>query len=312
LAVATGAVAAIRRIPVSPPTEPVSLASLFAGVGFIWRKRTVLGAISLDLFAVLLGGATALLPIYAKDILLTGPWGLGLLRAAPAVGALVIGIVLAHTPLARHVGRRMFVAVAIYGMATVVFGLSRDFTLSMIALAVSGAADMVSVVIRQTLVQLDTPDAMRGRVSAVNGTFIGASNELGEFRAGKDIGAARQIRLMAGEQHAIRTRHQIRLDHVRALRQGQRVAFHRMFGAKSAGTAMGNHDRRGLIEGLPVHRFVSNRLSLGQLSSQRVQLRRVGLGPPFWSCIFDMHSERRTVGQGPPYAALREPTIFSW
>jgi len=184
LAVATGAVAAIRRIPVSPPTEPVSLASLFAGVGFIWRKRTVLGAISLDLFAVLLGGATALLPIYAKDILLTGPWGLGLLRAAPAVGALVIGIVLAHTPLARHVGRRMFVAVAIYGMATVVFGLSRDFTLSMIALAVSGAADMVSVVIRQTLVQLDTPDAMRGRVSAVNGTFIGASNELGEFRAG--------------------------------------------------------------------------------------------------------------------------------
>ena len=164
--------------------EPVSFASLFAGVGFIWRKPAVLGAISLDLFAVLLGGATALLPIYAKDILHTGPWGLGLLRAAPSVGALVVGIVLAHTPLARHVGRRMFISVAIYGVAIIVFGLSHDFMLSMVALAVSGGADMVSVVIRQTLVQLDTPDDMRGRVSAVNGTFIGASNELGEFRAG--------------------------------------------------------------------------------------------------------------------------------
>ena len=147
----------------------MSFASLFAGVGFIWRKPAVLGAISLDLFAVLLGGATALLPIYAKDILHTGPWGLGLLRAAPSVGALVVGLVLAHTPLARHVGRRMFIAVAIYGIAIIVFGLSHDFTLSMVALAVSGGADMVSVVIRQTLVQLDTPDDMRGRVSAVNG-----------------------------------------------------------------------------------------------------------------------------------------------
>jgi MFS family permease len=184
LVASIAAVAAIKRIPVSPSTTPVSFTSLFAGVGFIWRKKVVLGAISLDLFAVLLGGATALLPIYAKDILHTGPWGLGLLRAAPSVGALVVGLVLAHTPLSRHVGRRMFVAVAIYGVATVVFGLSRDFMLSMIALAVSGGADMVSVVIRQTLVQLDTPDDMRGRVSAVNGTFIGASNELGEFRAG--------------------------------------------------------------------------------------------------------------------------------
>ena len=144
----------------------------------------MLGAISLDLFAVLLGGATALLPMYAKDVLVTGPWGLGMLRAAPALGALVVGLVLAHRPLARHVGRRMFVSVAIYGVAIVVFGLSRDFALSMVALAISGGADMVSVVIRQTLVQLDTPDDMRGRVSAVNAVFIGASNELGEFRAG--------------------------------------------------------------------------------------------------------------------------------
>jgi len=155
-----------------------------AGFAFIWRKKQVLGAISLDLFAVLLGGATALLPIYAKDILLTGPWGLGLLRAAPAIGALAIGLLLAQRPLARHVGRRMFVSVAIYGVSIVVFGFSHDFVLSFVALAVGGGADMVSVVVRQTLVQLDTPDDMRGRVSAVNGVFIGASNELGEFRAG--------------------------------------------------------------------------------------------------------------------------------
>ena len=177
-------VATIERVHVARTAERVSLATLFAGFVFIWRKKPVLGAISLDLVAVLLGGATALLPIYAKDVLHTGPWGLGLLRGAPAAGALLMGILLARIPLQRHVGRRMFVSVAIFGIATVVFGLSRDFTLSLIALAVSGGADMVSVVIRQTLVQLDTPDAMRGRVSAVNSTFIGASNELGEFRAG--------------------------------------------------------------------------------------------------------------------------------
>jgi len=184
LVVSAAYVASIERIPVSKSASPVSVESLFAGIGFIWRRKEILGAISLDLFAVLLGGATALLPIYAKDILHTGPWGLGFLRAAPAVGALVVGIVLAQRPLNRHAGRRMFVSVAIYGVAIVVFGVSRDFTLSMIALAVSGGADMVSVVVRQTLVQLDTPDEMRGRVSAVNGVFIGASNELGEFRAG--------------------------------------------------------------------------------------------------------------------------------
>ena len=184
LVVATLLVASIQRLPRPAATEPVSLATLFAGVAFIWRKQQVLGAISLDLFAVLLGGATALLPIYARDVLATGAWGLGFLRAAPALGALVVGLALARWPLARHVGRRMFVSVAIYGAAIVVFGLSQDFVLSLVALAVSGGADMVSVVIRQTLVQLDTPDAMRGRVSAVNSVFIGASNELGEFRAG--------------------------------------------------------------------------------------------------------------------------------
>jgi len=184
LVVSIAYIATIPRIRPVVEAAPMSVESLLAGFAFIWRKKQVLGAISLDLFAVLLGGATALLPIYAKDILDTGPWGLGLLRAAPAAGALVVGVVLAQRPLARHVGRRMFTAVAIYGVATVVFAVSRDFVLSLVALAVGGAADMVSVVVRQTLVQLDTPDDMRGRVSAVNGVFIGASNELGEFRAG--------------------------------------------------------------------------------------------------------------------------------
>lgn len=182
--VSTAYIASIPRIPVSAEASPVSVESLFAGFAFIWRKKPVLGAISLDLFAVLLGGATALLPIYAKDILHTGPWGLGFLRAAPAAGALAMGLLMARRPLARHAGRRMFIAVAIYGVSMIVFGFSRDLTLSLVALAIGGGADMVSVVIRQTLVQLDTPDDMRGRVSAVNGVFIGASNELGEFRAG--------------------------------------------------------------------------------------------------------------------------------
>ena len=184
LVVSTLYIAAIPRVPRNATAEPVSLQSLFAGFAFIWRKKPVLGAISLDLFAVLLGGATALLPIYAKDILHTGPWGLGFLRASPAVGALAMGLLLARRPLARHAGRRMFAAVGIYGVSIVVFGLSHDLYLSLAALAIGGGADMISVVIRQTLVQLDTPDAMRGRVSAVNSVFIGASNELGEFRAG--------------------------------------------------------------------------------------------------------------------------------
>ena len=164
--------------------EPVSWTSLFAGFAFVWGHKVALGAISLDLFAVLLGGATALLPIFARDVLHTGPWGLGLLRSAPAVGALLVGIYLARNPLGSRVGRKMFIAVAIYGLAIFAFGLSTSFLISLVALAVGGGADMVSVVIRLTLIQIETPDDMRGRVSAVNSTFIGASNELGEFRAG--------------------------------------------------------------------------------------------------------------------------------
>jgi MFS family permease len=167
-----------------PRDEPVTLHTLLAGVRLVFGHRVVLGAVSLDLFAVLLGGATALLPMFAKDILQVGPWGLGLLRGAPAAGALAMSIVLTRWPPARRSGRLLLGAVAVYGLATLVFGLSTSFGLSMVALAVTGAADMVSVVIRQTLVQLETPDAMRGRVSAVNALFIGASNQLGEFESG--------------------------------------------------------------------------------------------------------------------------------
>ena len=164
--------------------SPVSWSSVFAGFRYIAQHKVVLGAISLDLFAVLLGGATALLPIFAKDVLQTGPWGLGLLRSAPAIGALATALWLSAHPLNRRVGYLMFAAVAVYGVSILVFALSTSLALSMAALIVSGASDMVSVVIRQTLVQLETPDEMRGRVSAVNATFIGASNQLGEFRAG--------------------------------------------------------------------------------------------------------------------------------
>jgi MFS family permease len=144
----------------------------------------MLGTISLDLFAVLLGGATALLPIYARDILVTGPWGLGLLRASPAIGAVTMSLVLARWPLRHRVGRTMLVAVAIFGMATIVFGFSTNVVLSIGMLMVLGAADTVSVVVRSSLVQLLTPDEMRGRVNAVNSLFIGTSNQLGEFESG--------------------------------------------------------------------------------------------------------------------------------
>jgi MFS family permease len=164
--------------------ETATWHSVLAGVGFVWQRKVLLGAISLDLFAVLLGGATALLPMYARDILHTGPEGLGLLRAAPAVGALLMSLVLMRWPLRRRVGRRLLAAVAVFGLATVVFGLSTNFVLSWLALAVTGAADNISVVTRLTLVQLETPDAMRGRVAAVNSLFIGASNQLGEFESG--------------------------------------------------------------------------------------------------------------------------------
>ncbi|HJV66470.1 MAG TPA: MFS transporter, partial [Geomonas sp.] len=181
------AVASISSIRITRPParrEPVSMRSLFAGIAFIRSRREILGAISLDLFAVLLGGATALLPVYARDILFTGPWGLGLLRAAPAIGALAMSVFLARTPLRHRVGRTMFVSVTIFGLATIVFALSTSFALSMVALVILGAADVISVVIRSSLVQIETPDEMRGRVSAVNAMFIGTSNQLGEFESG--------------------------------------------------------------------------------------------------------------------------------
>jgi MFS family permease len=167
-----------------PPQMAASWHSVLAGVRFVWQRKVILGATTLDLFAVLLGGATALLPIFARDLLQTGPIGLGLLRAAPAVGALSMSLALVRWPLQRKVGHKLLLAVALFGLATVVFGLSRSFTLSLLALVVTGAADAVSVVMRSTLVQLETPNEMRGRVSAVNSIFIGASNQLGEFESG--------------------------------------------------------------------------------------------------------------------------------
>ena len=164
--------------------EPPTIKALFAGVGFVRSNPVILGIISLDLFAVLLGGATALLPIYARDILHTGPWGLGMLRGAPAVGALIMAGVLARHTINRRVGMRMFQAVIIFGVGTVAFAVSHVIWLSLLALAIMGAADVVSMVIRVSLVQLSTPDEMRGRVGAVNFLFINASNQLGEFESG--------------------------------------------------------------------------------------------------------------------------------
>ena len=158
--------------------------TLLAGFGYLRREKVVLGAISLDLFAVLLGGATALLPVYARDILEVGPWGLGLLRGGTGIGAVAVAIYLGFRPIRDHAGLMMFVFVGLFGFFTVVFGLSTIVWLSIVALILMGACDMVSVYIRETLIQLWTPDALRGRVNAVNMVFIGASNELGEFRAG--------------------------------------------------------------------------------------------------------------------------------
>jgi MFS family permease len=174
----------LRYEQVQPKREPATLKTLFAGVHFIRARPDVLGVISLDLFAVLLGGATALLPIFAKDVLHTGPWGLGLLRAAPAVGALLMSLWLARHNLERRVGAIMFASVAGFGVATLAFALSTRLWLSLAALFALGAFDMVSMVIRGALVQLDTPDDMRGRVSAVNAIFINTSNQLGEFESG--------------------------------------------------------------------------------------------------------------------------------
>ncbi len=158
--------------------------TLFAGFRYIWHEKVVLGAISLDLFAVLLSGAVALLPVYARDILELGPWGLGLLRAAPGIGALVVAFWLAGHPIRNHAGVIMLAFVALFGVVTVMFGVSTVPWFSIAALALLGATDMVSVYVRETLIQLWTPDEVRGRVNAVNMVFVGASNELGEFRAG--------------------------------------------------------------------------------------------------------------------------------
>jgi MFS family permease len=176
--------ALVRDSPPARVREEITSASLLSGVVFIFQRRLLLGLMSLDLFAVLLGGATALLPIYARDILDTGPGGLGLLRAAPAVGALVMSAVLARYPIGRNAGPMLFSSVLVFGVATVIFGVSRDLGLSLVALGVLGGSDLLSMIIRQSLVQLRTPDGMRGRVSAVHSLFTGTSNQLGEFESG--------------------------------------------------------------------------------------------------------------------------------
>jgi MFS family permease len=179
------ALALVSRIRVvNPPRKAATLPMLFEGLRFIWRKKVVLGAISLDLFAVLLGGATALLPIYADQILRIGPSGLGMLRSGPAIGALIMATFNAYRPLRRRAGETMLWCIAGFGLFTVTFGLSRSIPLSMASLILLGACDMISVIVRQTLTQLWTPDEMRGRVSAVNMVFIGASNEVGQFESG--------------------------------------------------------------------------------------------------------------------------------
>ena len=173
----------IRTRP-RPAREPITLKTVFAGLHYIWREKLILGAISLDLFAVLLGGAVALLPIYAREILRTGPWGLGLLRAAPGVGAAVMAVMLAHRPLRGRSGPTLLWSVGGFGVFTIVFAVSRSLMVSLVALLLVGASDMISVIIRATLVQLRTPDQMRGRVTAVDMIFIGTSNEFGQFESG--------------------------------------------------------------------------------------------------------------------------------
>jgi MFS family permease len=189
IAMLTAITATISTFRIRPevkarPREPMTFKTVFAGLHFIWTRKLVLGAISLDLFAVLLGGAVALLPVYAREILHSGPWGLGLLRAAPGVGAALMAILLAHRPLRGPSGITLLWAVAGFGIFTVIFGFSHSLTLSLIALLLAGAADMISIIIRAVFTQLATPDEMRGRVTAVDMIFIGASNELGQFESG--------------------------------------------------------------------------------------------------------------------------------
>src|SRR5579884_2026162 len=183
-AIATIALFTVKLTEPERPHEEVSASSVLAGLHYIWTHKLILGAISLDLFAVLLGGAVALLPVYARDILHTGAWGLGLLRAAPGVGAGLMAVLLAYRPLRSRVGKIMLFCVAGFGVFTIVFGISRSLVVSLISLVLVGASDMVSVVVRGTLVQIATPDEVRGRVNAVDMIFIGTSNEFGEFESG--------------------------------------------------------------------------------------------------------------------------------
>ncbi len=165
-------------------SEPVTMRSLFLGLEFVFRRPVILGTISLDLFVVLLGGATALMPIFAQDILHAGPWGLGLMRTAPAVGALIVSMIMAYFPLKKAVGLKLFAALAVFGLATMLFAVSTNLIVSLIALAFVGGSDVISMVIRSSLVQLQTPDELRGRVNAVNSLFVGTSSQLGEFESG--------------------------------------------------------------------------------------------------------------------------------
>jgi len=184
---AFASVVAIGKPPTLPEPrkrEPATWNTLLAGLRYVWTNRPILGTISLDLFAVLLGGAVALLPIFARDLLHVGPWGLGILRSAPAFGAATVAFLLASFPLRRRAGIVMLACVFLFGLATIVFGTSKSFAVSLVALVILGASDMISVVVRSTLIQTRTPDEMRGRVGAVNLVFIGASNELGEFESG--------------------------------------------------------------------------------------------------------------------------------
>jgi len=188
-AVATAVAATFSTLQITLSTqararESINWNTVLAGFHYIWSHKLVLGSISLDMFAVLLGGAVALLPVYASEILKTGPWGLGLLRSAPGVGATAMAILVAHRPLRRRAGLTMLLCVAGFGVCTIIFGLSRSLTLSLVALFLLGASDMISVIIRAILVQLATPDEMRGRVNAVDMIFIGVSNELGQFESG--------------------------------------------------------------------------------------------------------------------------------
>jgi MFS family permease len=174
----------IKPLEVTRSKEPYSLNSVLAGFRYIWKHKLILGSISLDMFAVLLGGAVALLPVYAREILHAGPWGLGLLRSAPGIGAALMAILVAYRPIRRRAGATMLFCVAGFGVFTILFGISRSMILSLLALVLVGASDMVSVIVRATLVQVATPDEMRGRVNAVDMLFIGVSNELGEFESG--------------------------------------------------------------------------------------------------------------------------------